>query len=74
MKRREMIDKIMVQLVKDSPESYKDVSQRNIEMDAIWILNTVESCGMLPPEHPELSFQLKDNGEMTYSVHKWEEK
>lgn len=40
--------------------------------DANHILTKLEKAGMMPPIIKEKSFQLLENGVLTYAVHEWE--
>lgn len=42
------------------------------EFEAMDILKTIESLGMVPPMIKEKSFTMLESGELTYAVHEWE--
>jgi len=67
MKRSEMIDFVHKKL--DQAWGYdNDLSKSQLR----FILELFECKGMLPPTNEEKSFQLLENGEMTYQVNEWE--
>jgi len=71
MKKSEMVNKIL-------PDIKYMMKQYNCnypypEDVAHHVLDIVTKHGMLPPIVEEKSFQILDNGEMTYSVNEWEE-
>lgn len=70
MKRSEMIDKIK-ELIEINLENLSVIPDASL-VSAL-ILEMQERSGMVPPINEKESFQILDNGKMTYEVRQWDE-